>query len=609
MRNRRRLITAAVFFLAARCSAEILGTTASVRPENSLIVDVDVSTRGNVAELSVVYQTPGGNPLVSKITPASPDGVTRITIGRLRANRTYSYTVNAMPARGGQPGSADGTFTTGPLPAGLVQNTYTLNGRSTASLILLSQLGAFKGLLALDLQGSDAPQIVWYYTNPPSTASGVLQVDSPINIVQEANGNLLFADTGSGGPVAADSFYREITPDGSLLNESPPGCTSLTPPISTAPPQWIWGQGDDIHEELLPGADGVAGTVLHLGKVVKDPFFDAGLTAQGARLQLGTTIRRWDPLTRTDTVVWDPFKFLDPLTERTNATDSDPGINSNTRATMACAGTSLAIEEWTHSNSLQVAPTGEVLQSIRHLDTVLAISPRFDRIAWRIGRFGSDFAFLNSSDKFYHQHFARMLPNGHLLLFDNGNGRPVAEGGLYSRGLELALNRSSMTATKVWEYRHAIKNPDGSSVYKYSNSQGIAHRLANGNTLVLFGSDIDPATLRARNPQTFTLVEADASPEGKPVAVLDMTIPGEPIVYRVLPVNTLFGESLVRVPGDVNGDGMVDCEDVAIVRAAFGTKEGDSGFDSRADLNGDGVVDVRDLALVARNLPGGTRCS
>ena len=38
-----------------------------------------------------------------------------------------------------------------------------------------------------------------------------------------------------------------------------------------------------------------------------------------------------------------------------------------------------------HSNSLQVAPTGELLMSVRMLDTVIAISPRFDRIAWRSG--------------------------------------------------------------------------------------------------------------------------------------------------------------------------------------------------------------------------------
>jgi hypothetical protein len=177
---------------------------------------------------------------------------------------------------------------------------------------------------------------------------------------------------------------------------------------------------------------------------------------------------------------------------------------------------------------------------------VIAISPMFDGIAWRIGRFSSSFAFLDPSDKFYHQHFARILPNGHLLLFDNGNGRPAVEGGLYSRGLELSLDWNTMTARKIWQYRHLLVG--GSSTYKYSNSQGEAIRLENGNTLVLFGSDIDPATLAARKPQTFTLVEADANPEAGASAVLDMQIPGAPIVYRATPVNTLFGEATCAPP-------------------------------------------------------------
>jgi hypothetical protein len=39
---------------------------------------------------------------------------------------------------------------------------------------------------------------------------------------------------------------------------------------------------------------------------------------------------------------------------------------------------------------------------------------------------------------------------------DNGDGRPAAEGGQYSRALELALDWNSMTASKVWEYRHQV---------------------------------------------------------------------------------------------------------------------------------------------------------
>jgi hypothetical protein len=70
-----------------------------------------------------------------------------------------------------------------------------------------------------------------------------------------------------------------------------------------------------------------------------------------------------------------------------------------------------------------------------------------------------------------------------------------------------------MTATKVWEYRHQTGSSGGAAVYKYSDRVGAAQRLENGNTIVWFGADIDPTTLKPKNPQTYTLVEADTNPE------------------------------------------------------------------------------------------------
>ena len=64
----------------------------------------------------------------------------------------------------------------------------------------------------------------------------------------------------------------------------------------------------------------------------------------------------------------------------------------------------------------------------------------------------------------------------------------------------------------------------------------------------------------------------------------------------------------VKITGDVNGDGVVNCADLAIIKAAFGTKTGQAGFDPRADVNGDGVINVLDLATVARQIPAGTTC-
>lgn len=64
----------------------------------------------------------------------------------------------------------------------------------------------------------------------------------------------------------------------------------------------------------------------------------------------------------------------------------------------------------------------------------------------------------------------------------------------------------------------------------------------------------------------------------------------------------------ILVVADTNRDGIVDCGDLAIIRASFGKKTGQSGFDPRADVNGDGIVNVLDLSTVAQQLPAGTAC-
>jgi hypothetical protein len=62
-------------------------------------------------------------------------------------------------------------------------------------------------------------------------------------------------------------------------------------------------------------------------------------------------------------------------------------------------------------------------------------------------------------------------------------------------------------------------------------------------------------------------------------------------------------------PGDLNRDWKVNCQDLNIVSAAFGSKKGQAAYDYRADVNNDGLVNVLDLAFVSRLLPAGTSCS
>jgi hypothetical protein len=61
-------------------------------------------------------------------------------------------------------------------------------------------------------------------------------------------------------------------------------------------------------------------------------------------------------------------------------------------------------------------------------------------------------------------------------------------------------------------------------------------------------------------------------------------------------------------PGDINGNGIVDCPDLVIVRATLGTNSSQPAWDARADVVVDNQIDVRDLAFVAQRLPAGTRC-
>src|ERR1022692_1439787 len=126
---------AAVLFAGSRGYANILSTSATVRPNNSLLVDVQVTTGATVEHVLITYQTIGVDPLVSRFTQVSSTGSTTITIGRLRASRTYTYTVDGFDRDGGQAGTANGSLTTGPLPAPLLTNTYTLTGRTTAPLL------------------------------------------------------------------------------------------------------------------------------------------------------------------------------------------------------------------------------------------------------------------------------------------------------------------------------------------------------------------------------------------------------------------------------------------------------------------------------------------
>jgi hypothetical protein len=71
------------------------------------------------------------------------------------------------------------------------------------------------------------------------------------------------------------------------------------------------------------------------------------------------------------------------------------------------------------------------------------------------------------------------------------------------------------------------------------------------------------------------------------------------IPYNVVQ-GTLKIDDPISIPGDINGDGKVNLQDLVLLADSYGSRPGDAKWNRNADLNGDGVVDLADLAILAK---------
>jgi len=106
---------------------------------------------------------------------------------------------------------------------------------------------------------------------------------------------------------------------------------------------------------------------------------------------------------------------------------------------------------------LAVARRGHVLLCARELDLVAIVDPEARAVVWRWG-----------PGELERPHHPSILPNGNLLIFDNGSRRG------WSRVLEL----EPATGTIVWQYRGDPPRSFSSPV------RGSAQALPNGNVLI-----------------------------------------------------------------------------------------------------------------------------
>jgi Arylsulfotransferase (ASST) len=145
-------------------------------------------------------------------------------------------------------------------------------------------------------------------------------------------------------------------------------------------------------------------------------------------------------------------------------------------AALDIALTTRNVNPW-HVNAVDIDTDGNLLISFRNSDMVLKVDSKTGEIIWRLGGEKNQFTFVNDPLRgFYHQHGIRRLPNGNIMLFDNGNLHepPV------SRAVEYRLDESARTAELVWEYRGVPEI--------FSFALGYAQRVPSGNTLICYGA-------------------------------------------------------------------------------------------------------------------------
>ena len=156
---------------------------------------------------------------------------------------------------------------------------------------------------------------------------------------------------------------------------------------------------------------------------------------------------------------------------------------------------------YAHLNSLFLVD-GDLVISLRNCSQILRIDGTTGDVQWRLGssyRSDVEWEALGLQPplkiigdpyvEFCGQHSAKLMPNGHLLLFDNGShcrrdkstGLPTRPDGEFSRVVEYALDLVRGTATFV--RHHSLRH--GFSFF--SQFQGLVVPMDNDSWLIGWG--------------------------------------------------------------------------------------------------------------------------
>jgi len=186
---------------------------------------------------------------------------------------------------------------------------------------------------------------------------------------------------------------------------------------------------------------------------------------------------------------------------------------------MVYPGMTGGTKDWSHGNSVVYDPTDDsFLVSLAVQDYVVKLSRATGEVLWRFGPEG-DF-YLTSGTWPSHQHSAMFLPDGHLMMFDNGTFKTPKQSRVVEYAIDASCSDCFFAGEQVFEFTD--DQPFFSQIW------GEVDFLANGNLLVTDssrlgnpdGSEWDPA-----NPKFARVVEITHTTP--PQKVFELVVPKE----------------------------------------------------------------------------------
>ncbi|HUS43564.1 MAG TPA: aryl-sulfate sulfotransferase [Ilumatobacteraceae bacterium] len=496
-----------------------------------------------------------GDHVVTTPATSEPTTTLEIPVVGLRAGLDYDLDVEILGENDADVDAVSASFTTSDLPEWIADHDVTIDPSRTTDGYTIVEFdpalpddeGPFtQYLVAYDTSG----EVVWYYTNS-GTLGGVEQTRDgtflmhywPFGIREVDMAGRVVAQwrpqpSGTAGETIDDQALIDgVDPDQADLNgtdfEGNPGDAEALPVRAD------WVDLTSFHHENWPMPNGnilALSTTNHeltaeqqAALCPGDPIdFDIISDVVVEYEPDGTVLRTWD--------LWDAVDVME-----------FPGSSM-------CEDDSLFAEpehrDWTHANSAMYDPERDaVLISSRHTDQIIAFDhldtegPQA-QLRWILGA-GATIDI--DGDLPYHQHAVEVLPDGALVVFDNGNGRPGTDPDdpqnlPYSRAVVYDVDDSSSdpsewSASQRWEYRAEFD--DGTPVY--TDFIGDADVLDNGNVLITFGG-IGSFPPSPEDPLSALIVEVVPSgTSGGDVAMQITSKAGQPnTAYRSEQISSFY---------------------------------------------------------------------